>query len=120
MFDLGTWGEILIILVAALLLIGPKELPDLLRSLGRMIQKFKRLSSGIRREIDQYIHEGEFEEYTKGANVLGMMGQDESAVDADLMIDEGLDDQDLVDGETPKKTPRKKKAKSSPKKGNKK
>jgi len=109
MFDLGTWGEILIILVAALLLIGPKELPDLLRGLGRMIQKFKRLSSGLRREIDQYIHEGEFEEYTKGANVLGMMGQDENLVD-----DESLNDQDVKE-----KKPRKKKAKPSSKKGSK-
>lgn len=110
MFDLGTWGEILIILVAALLLIGPKELPDLLRGLGRMIQKFKRLSSGIRREIDQYIHEGEFEEYTKGANVLGMMSQDEADVDEDAFEDQEFD----------KKKTRKKKAKPSPRKGDKK
>lgn len=110
MFDLGTWGEILIILVAALLLIGPKELPDLLRGLGRLIQKFKRLSSGIRRELDQYIHEGEFEEYTKGANVLGMMGDDES-----LMDDEILNNQDVDE-----KRNRKKKAKASPKKRDKK
>lgn len=112
MFDLGTWGEILIILVAALLLIGPKELPDLLRGLGRMIQKFKRLSSGIRREIDQYIHEGEFEEYTKGANVLGMMGHDEKALEDE---DKPIEDQ-IVD----KKKTRKKKAKPSLKKGEKK
>ena len=109
MFDLGTWGEILIILVAALLLIGPKELPDLLRGLGRMIQKFKRLSSGIRRELDQYIHEGEFEEYTKGANVLGMMGQDEADGDEKAFEDLEID----------KKKARKKKAKTSPKKGDK-
>ncbi|MDP4840798.1 MAG: twin-arginine translocase TatA/TatE family subunit [Alphaproteobacteria bacterium] len=107
MFDLGTWGEILIILVAALLLIGPKELPDLLRGLGRMIQKFKRLSSGLRREIDQYIHEGEFEEYTKGANVLGMMGQDESRAG----------DENLEEKEARGKTLSKKKKKPSSKKG---
>ncbi len=110
MFDLGTWGEILIILVAALLLIGPKELPDLLRGLGRMIQKFKRLSSGLRREIDQYIHEGEFEEYTKGANVLGMMGQDESHAG-----DENLEEKE-VGG---KKLPKKKRKSSSKKRADK-
>lgn len=77
MFDLGTWGEILIILVAALVLIGPKEMPTVLRALGRMIQKFKNLSAGIRQEIDHYIHEGEFEEYTKDTNILGMMDKKE-------------------------------------------
>ncbi len=80
MFDLGTWGELLIILAAALVLIGPKEMPTLLRALGRLIQKFKNLSAGLRREIDQYIHEGEFEEYSKGANILGMMDQDEAVL----------------------------------------
>ena len=71
MFDLGTWGEIFIIVVAALVLIGPKELPTVLRAIGRLIQKVKNLSAGFRREFDKYIHEGEFEEYTKGANILG-------------------------------------------------
>lgn len=78
MFDLGTWGEILIIAVAALILIGPKELPTLLRGLGRLIQKFKTLSAGFHREFDRYIHEGEFEEYTKQSNIHGMMAMDEN------------------------------------------
>ncbi len=73
MFDLGTWGEIFIIIVAALVLIGPKELPTVLRALGRLIQKLKNMSAGVRREFDKYIHEGEFEEYTKGTNILGDM-----------------------------------------------
>ena len=73
MFDLGTWGELFIIVVAALILIGPKELPTVLRALGRLIQKVKNLSAGFRREFDKYIHEGEFEEYTKNMNVLGDM-----------------------------------------------
>ena len=93
MFDLGTWGEIFIIVVAALVLIGPKELPTVLRALGRMIQKFKNLSAGFRREFEKYIHEGEFEEYTKGANILGMMdSKDASELDPKKEKEESSDD----------------------------
>jgi sec-independent protein translocase protein TatB len=68
MFSLGTWGEVLIIALVALVLLGPKELPVLLRALGRWVQKFRHVSSGIRQEMQRYIHEGEFEEYTKNIN----------------------------------------------------
>ncbi len=73
MFDLGTWGELFIIALAALIFIGPKEMPTLLRALGRLIQRFKFLSSNIRREVDQYIQEGEVEAYIKKSHKDGMM-----------------------------------------------
>lgn len=83
MFDLGAWGEILIIVVAALVLIGPKEMPEVLRACGKMVQKLRRLSAGIRQEINKYIHEGEFEEYQKQVNVLGMMSESKKGKNKD-------------------------------------
>lgn len=71
MFDLGAWGEFFIIVVAALVLIGPKELPSVLRTLGRLIQKGRAMTAGVRREIDRYVQEGEVEEYINQVNVLG-------------------------------------------------
>ena len=68
MFDFGSLGEFFIIVVAALVLIGPKEMPDLLRTLGKWIQKFRHMTSAFRQTLDQYIAEGEFEEYTKKKN----------------------------------------------------
>lgn len=67
MLDLGTFGEILIIAVAVLILVGPKELPSLLRTLGRWIGKIRRTSWALRRYIDDYIQEGEFEDYQEHA-----------------------------------------------------
>jgi TatA/E family protein of Tat protein translocase len=46
MFNLG-FSEILIIGVLALLLIGPKQLPEVAKVLGRMINEFKRATSDL-------------------------------------------------------------------------
>ena len=41
------WGEILLILVVALLVFGPNKLPDIARGLGKGIRDFKRAMNGL-------------------------------------------------------------------------
>ncbi len=43
--------ELLVILALALLVLGPKRLPDLARSLGRGLSEFRRASTDLRREF---------------------------------------------------------------------
>ena len=43
--------EVLVILVVGLLVLGPKRLPDLARSLGRGLAEFRRASTDMRREF---------------------------------------------------------------------
>jgi len=45
-------SEILVILVLALLLLGPKRLPEVGELLGRSLRKFKQATREIREEID--------------------------------------------------------------------
>jgi TatA/E family protein of Tat protein translocase len=44
--------EILVILVLALLLLGPKRLPEVGEMLGRSLRKFKQATREIREEVD--------------------------------------------------------------------
>jgi sec-independent protein translocase protein TatA len=49
MFGLGTW-EMVIILAAALVFIGPAKLPDLARTLGKGMREVKRAMAGFESE----------------------------------------------------------------------
>ncbi len=51
MFGLGM-PEILLILALALIIIGPKKLPDLAKTLGRAMGEFKRSAQDFKRSID--------------------------------------------------------------------
>ena len=50
--DIGAPGLIVLIL-GALLIFGPKRLPELGESIGKMIREFKKLVSGIEAESDE-------------------------------------------------------------------
>ena len=51
MFGLGI-TEVLLILVVALLVLGPKRLPEAARSLGRSMAEFRRASNEIRSSLN--------------------------------------------------------------------
>ena len=51
MFGLGM-PEILLILAIALIVIGPKKLPELAKTLGRAMGEFKRSAQELKRSID--------------------------------------------------------------------
>lgn len=50
MFGIGM-TELVVIFVIGLIVLGPKRLPDLARTLGRSLAEFRRTSSDLRREF---------------------------------------------------------------------
>jgi sec-independent protein translocase protein TatB len=57
--------EILLIVIVAIIVIGPKDLPLALRTAGRWIGKMRRLSGHFRAGVDAMIREAEMEELEK-------------------------------------------------------
>src|SRR5262245_14405760 len=51
MFGLGFW-ELMVILVLALLVLGPKKLPDVASSLGKAIRGFRRATQDLQEQLD--------------------------------------------------------------------
>ena len=56
MFGLGNF-EILLILVFAIILFGPKRIPEIARSLGRFMAKVRKMGDDLKDEIDQGMNE---------------------------------------------------------------
>ena len=56
MFGIGM-PELLVILVVALIVLGPKRLPEIARSLGRGMAEFRRASNEFTRTISASIEE---------------------------------------------------------------
>lgn len=64
MFDVG-FDEMLVIAVVAIVVIGPKDMPMALRSIGRWTAKIRQVSGHFRSGIETMIREAELEEMEK-------------------------------------------------------
>lgn len=61
MFDIGA-SELLVLVIVAIVVIGPKDLPLALRTAGRWVAKMRRVSNHFRAGIETMIREAEMEE----------------------------------------------------------
>jgi sec-independent protein translocase protein TatB len=66
MFDIG-WGEFLLIGVVALIAIGPKELPGVLRSVGQWVTKIRRMAGDFQNQFQEAMREAEMADLKKDA-----------------------------------------------------
>ena len=61
MFGIGS-TELLIILVVALIVIGPSKLPDLMKTLGKGMAEFRRMSSDVKSTLEAEVDRAEREQ----------------------------------------------------------
>src|SRR5262252_8600158 len=52
MFGIGM-PELLVIMAVALIVLGPKRLPDVARALGKALAEFRRVTEDVNREFEQ-------------------------------------------------------------------
>ncbi|MEM7620445.1 MAG: Sec-independent protein translocase protein TatB [Pseudomonadota bacterium] len=60
MFDIG-WSELLLIAAVVIIVVGPKELPHLLRSMGQILNKVRSMSQEFRSHLDDAIKDTEID-----------------------------------------------------------
>jgi Tat protein translocase TatB subunit len=64
MFGIGV-TEILLILIVALIVVGPEKLPEFARTIGKTFNEFKRTSNDLRRTIESVPEESKVAEEPK-------------------------------------------------------
>ena len=80
MFDIG-WSELLLIGVVALIVIGPKELPGALRTLGQWMAKIRRMASEFQGQFQEAMREAEIDQLKKDMDEMAAKAKDYSHFD---------------------------------------
>ncbi|MEN0040920.1 MAG: Sec-independent protein translocase protein TatB [Pseudomonadota bacterium] len=60
MFDIGA-TEMLVVAIIAIIFIGPKELPGMLRTFGRTTKKLRAMAGDLRKQFDEAIEDAELD-----------------------------------------------------------
>ena len=86
MLDFG-WAELFLIMAVAVLVIGPKEIPGLMRGFGRLFRRFQYMKHSISQQFDDFMDvEGLNESVNFEARASQDSEFDEAAEDEDVMV----------------------------------
>ncbi|MBN8995953.1 MAG: twin-arginine translocase subunit TatB [Rhizobiales bacterium] len=69
MFDIG-WTELVVIAVVAIVVIGPKDLPRAMRTVGQFTGKLRRMAREFQGQFNEAIREAELEDVKKSIQDL--------------------------------------------------
>lgn len=61
MFDIG-WTELLVIAVVLIVVVGPKDLPPMLRAFGKMTTRARKVAGEFRAQFDEALREAELDD----------------------------------------------------------
>jgi sec-independent protein translocase protein TatB len=81
MFDIG-WTELLVVAVVMILVVGPKDLPRMLRTFGQTLGKVRRMASDFQSTFNEALREAE-----QQADLADMKSQVEKAANFDPLGD---------------------------------
>lgn len=85
MFDIG-WSELALIAVLALIIIGPKDLPVVLRTLGRWVRRLRLMGAEMQRHMDDIMREtgaDEVREHMRSVSPAALTRKLDETIDPD-------------------------------------
>jgi len=69
MLDIG-WSELLLVAIVAIIVVGPKDLPKLMRTVGFYAGKVRRMAADFQRQFNEAVAESEAEEVRKNLEAI--------------------------------------------------
>ncbi|CAN7409266.1 Sec-independent protein translocase protein TatB [Aminobacter sp. LjRoot7] len=69
MFEIG-WTEMLVIAIVMIVVVGPKDLPKMLRTIGRMTAKARSMAGDFQRKFNEALKEAELDDVKKSVDEL--------------------------------------------------
>jgi len=94
MFDIG-WPEFAVIAVVTILVMGPHELPRMLRAVRGIIRKLRMIAGDFQKNVDDLVREADMEDarnYLRQFGEDGVKKQAQALVDPDGEIDRSVGD----------------------------
>ncbi len=69
MFDIG-WTEMLVIAVVMIVVVGPKDLPKMLRTFGRTTKKLRGMAGDFQKQFNEALKEAELDDVKQSVDAL--------------------------------------------------
>jgi sec-independent protein translocase protein TatB len=70
MFDIG-WSELIVVGVVALIVVGPRDLPKMLRTVGQYVNKARSMAREFQRNMEEAAKDSGMEDVAKAARSMG-------------------------------------------------
>lgn len=81
MLEVG-WSEILVIALVLIIVVGPKELPGMLRTFGRMATRLRSMANEFKGQFDVALREAELDDVRKGIGEVNKLNPTNALRDA--------------------------------------
>ncbi len=98
MLDFG-WAELLIIVAVAIFVIGPKDIPNVMYSIGRIVRRIQYVRYAVSKQFDEIMDVGDLKELQKGVNFEAARNKGDEVSEAQFDNDYGEEPTDDVAAE---------------------
>jgi sec-independent protein translocase protein TatB len=89
MVDIG-WSEMLAIAVILIVVVGPKDLPQVLRAIGKVVRKVRGMADEFRRGVDEFMRESELKDIKDGVQQVKNFNLDRLKAETERNFDASM------------------------------
>lgn len=90
MLDFG-WSEFFLIIVLAIVLMGPKDIPDLVYQAGRFVRRLQYMRFALTKQFDAFMEQNDLDELRRGGGLGNLKGDVRAALHVPM---DGIEDED--------------------------